>query len=133
MITYTIIFDGGSRGNPGRAYGSFLITRSGETTGPPQRREFGRGTNNEAEYNALLAGLEELNHQLDQQGISPTDVNLKILGDSSLVINQLDGSWKTKDARMRSLKEEVLQQVSSFNNVQFIHQPRYRSYAALGH
>lgn len=133
MISYTIVFDGGSHGNPGRAYGSFLITRSGESTGPPQRREFGRGTNNEAEYHALLAGLEELNLQLDQEGISPDEVKLKIFGDSSLVINQLDGSWKTKDARMRSLKEEVLQQASGFHTVQFIHQPRYRSYAALGH
>ena len=133
MISYTIVFDGGSRGNPGRAYGSFLITRSGKTLGPPQRREFGRGTNNEAEYHALLSGLEELNQQLDQQDISPTEVDLKIYGDSSLVINQLDGSWKTKNARMRALKEEVLEQVSAYHSVQFIHQPRYRSYAALGH
>jgi ribonuclease HI len=133
MISYTIVFDGGSQGNPGRAYGSFVITRSGKRTGPPQRKEFGRGTNNEAEYLALLAGLEELNQQLVEQGISPAEVNLKIFGDSSLVINQLDGSWKTKDVRMRTLKEEALEQVSGYHTVQFIHQPRYRSYAVLGH
>jgi ribonuclease HI len=57
---YIVIFDGGSRGNPGPGYGSYrLRTRDGRED--VRRLEFGEAmTNNEAEYRTLIAALDDL-------------------------------------------------------------------------
>ncbi len=88
---YVLIFDGGSIGNPGEAYGSFRLQRSGSPPLPVQRLKFGRGTNNEAEYKALLGGLEELRRVLAGEGHRPADVEIEVRGDSRLVLEQLRG------------------------------------------
>ncbi len=55
--SYTIVFDGGSLGNPGSAYGSFRIRPWQTPSGKITRLKLGRGTNNEAEYWTLQAAL----------------------------------------------------------------------------
>jgi ribonuclease HI len=87
--------DGGARGNPGPAgIGVVLRTTEGEVLA-----EIGRGigfaTNNVAEYEALIAGLE-LAHE---QGVT----DIEILVDSDLVVQQMSGKWKIKNERLRSL------------------------------
>jgi len=55
---YTITFDGGSLGNPGKGYGSYELRTATQTKGDVIRKEFGdRQTNNEAEYKTLIAAL----------------------------------------------------------------------------
>lgn len=127
-----IIFDGGSRGNPGRAYGSYLMSHEGEKR-RPVRLQLGTKTNNEAEYLTLIKALEDLQHDLDKQSTDPARIRLIIYGDSQLVIRQLQGQWKAKEQRMKALRDKALQLVAPFAEVEFRHQARWRSVDALGH
>jgi len=103
--------------------------------GPPriERREFGRGTNNEAEYWALIAGLEDLLAGLGQKSVQPGDVDLIVRGDSRLVLEQVRGRWKAREPRMRDLCREAQRSLSRFRSVRFVHQPRSQTVRALGH
>lgn len=102
---YILFCDGASRGNPGNA--SFgVVCFKGDispTLGEFKKNEksavfavgfpLGVATNNEAEYRAILYALEECK----KRGIlSPT-----LYSDSELVVKQLNGLYKVKDAKMR--------------------------------
>jgi len=130
-----LTFDGGSRGNPGPAYGSFRARGSGvaEPLQILRRLRFGDGTNNEAEYWSLLEGLRWTLDQARRRRLSPGDLELDVLGDSLLVIRQLQGAWKARDARMRSLRDETAELLAHFGKVRLQHRPRARSVAEFGH
>ncbi len=132
-LTYELTFDGGSRGNPGPAYGSYRIKLAGSRARKPVRLKLGRGTNNEAEYRTLIQAFEDLLDELERKGLDPSFVQLRVYGDSQLVIRQLQGQWKAKDERMRALRDRVLRLVQSFGSVEYQHQARWHSVAALGH
>src|SRR5579859_5166032 len=66
-----IHFDGGCLGNPGRKYGSFQVLSDGKKVAGRTRVEFGHGTNNEAEFNALKLGLDEAMVWLAANGVDP--------------------------------------------------------------
>ena len=89
--------DGGSRGNPGKAaYGAVLLdAQTGEVIA--ERAEcIGIATNNVAEYNGLIAGLElYLEHT--------PDADLEVRMDSKLVVEQMSGRWKIKHPDMKPL------------------------------
>lgn len=131
----TLTFDGGSRGNPGAAYGSYLIESRGSSTPLHRlaRLEFGCGTNNEAEYLALLAGLRDVQASLAGVAIPTEDVELTIRGDSQLILRQVGGEWKVKDPRMRRLCYEAQRLLQPFGRVLLRHQPRSRTVRQLGH
>lgn len=130
---YEVVFDGGSRGNPGPAYGSYRIRRSGDEPRKPVRLNLGRKTNNEAEYLTLIQALEDLLVEFNRESIDPATVQLKVYGDSQLVIRQLRGEWKAKEPRMRSLRDRVLKLTARFGALDYHHQARWRSVSALGH
>jgi len=130
---FSLIFDGGSRGNPREAYGSFRLQRPGEKPPPAERLRFGQGTSNEAEYRALIAGLQRLHQELRRSGLEPTAVRLKVSGDSRLVINQVQGTWKTRNPRMRSLHRQARRLLDPLGEVHLRHHPRRVSVRALGH
>jgi ribonuclease HI len=133
VTSFTIVFDGGSRGNPGPAYGSFFVQPWQTPEGTITRLKLGRGTNNEAEYWTLQAALRDLLAFLDGRQQAPREVAVEIRGDSLLVIQQLAGRWKAKDPRMRSLRDETLGLLRAFGRVKLTHQPREKSVAILGH
>lgn len=130
---YELIFDGGSIGNPGSAYGSYRWKAKGGRAVSPERLAFGRGTNNQAEYKALIAGLQRLLGELDHRGVQTADVILEVRGDSRLVIMQLSGEWKVKNAVLKVLHGEASQLLSIFGEVKLVHQTRARTVRALGH
>ena len=132
-LLVSLVFDGGSKGNPGPTYGSFLITSKGLPRKPIRRLKWGKGTNNEAEYRALISGLRELLKELDQNGVDPGRVKLRIAGDSKLVLNQIGKTWKAKSPRMRDLRDEALPLIENFGGVSFVHQARKESVRILGH
>lgn len=132
-LSYDLIFDGGSIGNPGPAYGSYQIRRGGGKARKPIRLDLGQGTNNEAEYHTLIRALQDLLDELNQDGIDPASVELVVYGDSQLVIRQLQGQWKAKNIRMRALRDRVLSLGKALGSVEYQHQARWRSVAALGH
>lgn len=130
-----LTFDGGSRGNPGPAYGSFRVRGAGaaEALQEMRRLRFGKGTNNEAEYWSLLEGLRWTLDAARRKRLAPGDLELSVLGDSLLVIRQLQGTWKARDARMRKLRDEAAALLSRFGKVRLQHRPRSQSVAEFGH
>jgi ribonuclease HI len=130
---YLIIFDGGSKGNPGRGYGSYAI----QTTGSPPRivsLDFpGRVTNNEAEYDTLIAALESLADVVRRQGGDPATRQIEVRGDSLLVIEQVTGRWKASEPRMRERRDRVRVLAGRFKRVSYVHHPRSESVKVLGH
>lgn len=130
---YVLIFDGGSRGNPGPGYGSYLLK---PLTGEPllRRLDFGDGvTNNEAEYRALIQGLRDLVALLTRRGNRPEDLRLEVRGDSSLVINQLEGRWRVRKAELAPLHAEARALLDRFAGARLLWTPRAYSVAAVGH
>jgi ribonuclease HI len=129
----TLIFDGGSKGNPGPTYGSYLVKGAGLPKSRVVRLSWGRGTNNEAEYRSLISGMKGLLQQLNRHDIDPATVRLRLAGDSSLVLNQLAGVWKIKSPRMRELHDEASPLLAGFGEVEFAHHDRRESVRVLGH
>lgn len=129
---YVLIFDGGSQGNPGRAYGSYLLrTRDGRER--LERLEFGQGTNNEAEYQSLIAGLEDLLGWIEQANADPARYTIEVRGDSQLVLRQVGGQWKVRDPRMARLARRAQELLHRFGGYQLVEQPRAESVKVLGH
>jgi catechol 2,3-dioxygenase len=108
MGKVTVNVDGGSRGNPGPAAVG-VIVRDGDGEILEERGErIGRATNNVAEYRALLMGIE----MAAAHGAS----ELELVGDSELVVRQVEGKYKVKDATLRELHAEVKRALQSFDS-----------------
>jgi len=89
--------DGGSRGNPGpAAYGAALFDAESGAVIAEKAATIGIATNNVAEYNGLVAGLE-LYHQYAE------GADLEVRMDSKLVVEQMSGRWKIKHPDLRPL------------------------------
>ncbi len=98
--------DGGARGNPGpAAVGAVVRDAAGEVLEERGER-IGTATNNVAEYRALLLGIE----RAAQLGAS----ELELVGDSELIVRQVKGEYKVKDATMRELHAEVKRALRPF-------------------
>jgi ribonuclease HI len=130
---YTLTFDGGSKGNPGLGYGSYEI-RTCDDRFRVERREFGDGvTNNEAEYRALIEGLSDILETLLKAGKDPGTYRVQVMGDSQLVIKQLNGEYKVRHAGMAALNAEAKRLASRFALVTYCWHERANSVAILGH
>lgn len=108
-----IYIDGGARGNPGPAgIGVVILGEDGKKI-----KEFGKyigeATNNIAEYNALLYGLEEA------LILRAQDVIINV--DSELVAKQLSGDYRVKDSNIRPLFERAINMLSSFKKFEIKH------------
>lgn len=131
---YVLTFDGGSKGNPGRGYGSYAITRVKDGFQRLERLDLGdRYTNNEAEYDTLIAALRDLLGRIDKAGRDPQEFSLEVRGDSTLVINQLQGRWKIREPRMKERVDRCRPLLQRFGMVDLQTQPREESVRVLGH
>ena len=134
MATHLILhFDGGSRGNPGPGYGSYHLSRDGQEIRLHHLRLGPWMTNNEAEYEALIAGLNEALGWLERQGLDPSGETIEVRGDSQLVIRQLQGAWKAREPRMAALRDRALALLKRFGRYSLRQVPRERSVELLGH
>ena len=134
MTDYTIVFDGGSRGNPGQGYGSYTLRRDQDGRVRLRRLRFGdQVTSNQAEYQALIAALEDLIGTIEKAGRSPADFSIEIRGDSRLVLNQLDGKWKTKSLNLMPLRDRAGELLAELGSYELTWQPREESVKILGH
>ena len=99
--TWKAWFDGATQGsNPGvRGIGGLLLGPSGERIEIAE--EIGMGTNNEAEYMALMAVLDA--------AIEVGAQHLEVFGDSQLVINQVNGAWFIKAKELLPLSKTVIE------------------------
>ena len=108
--------DGGARGNPGpAAIGAVVRDSDGEVLEEVGKR-IGRTTNNVAEYRALLLGIE----RAGALGAS----ELELVGDSELIVRQVKGEYKVKDAAMRELHAQVKRALEPFERWSIRHVPR---------
>lgn len=99
MSRVTVNVDGGARGNPGPA-AIGVVLRNGEGTVLEEVGEkIGAATNNVAEYRALLRGIE--------LAAAHGATELELVGDSELVVRQVEGRYKVKNAGMKKLHDEV--------------------------
>jgi ribonuclease HI len=129
----TLVFDGGALGNPGKGYGSYLI-RGLLSTPTPVRVEFeGRTTNNQAEYMTLLHGLRLLLRELERDLRDPGSTSLNVLSDSKLVVEQVSGRWKIRNAELLPLVQDARGLLARFRTWRLIWQPRTESVRLLGH
>ena len=90
-------------------------------------------TNNEAEYDTLIAALEAVRDRLVEEGIDSGLASLSIRGDSLLVCNQVRGEWKCKEPRLQSRLKKVKALLSIFGCADLGHHPRKKSVEILGH
>ena len=108
MTKLTVNVDGGARGNPGPAAVG-VVVRDGDGQVLEERGErIGRATNNVAEYRALLLGIE----LAATLGAS----ELELLGDSELIVRQVEGRYKVKDATMKELHGRVKAALGPFES-----------------
>jgi len=103
-----IYIDGASRGNPGEAGAGIWMTDGEGRKVIEVRRYLGRKTNNEAEYWALLFGLQEAK----RLGGS----SIRIFTDSELVEKQVKGLYRVKNLNLKVLHTSVIQELKAFSS-----------------
>lgn len=136
MNKYKIVCDGGSLGNPGKGYGSYVVT--GVTvypSGPPLKIEASRIdlgdhlTCNQAEYLILITCLKRLRHLIEK----PCEI--AIYSDSKLMVMQLNGHWKCRIPHLNELlyeARELLNYSCDMNWIAYWHS-RNNSVKKFGH
>ena len=87
--------DGGARGNPGPAAFGYVLETEDGTVLDARGETIGVATNNVAEYRALIAGLEAAL----ERGVT----ELEVISDSELLVKQMRGEYKVKNAALREL------------------------------
>ena len=98
--------DGGARGNPGpAAIAAVVATPEGEVI-DRAAKVIGRATNNVAEYRALLLGIE--------RAVAIGAVEVDLVGDSELIVKQVRGEYRVKDATLAELHAEVRSALAPF-------------------
>ena len=113
--------DGGSRNNPGPAAVGVWI----ETLGKKYGEYIGEKTNNEAEYEALVFGLEKLKTLLGKGRLKAVQVECFL--DSELVVNQLNHKYRLKEKHIQEKFIEVWNLMLDFGEVTFLHVPREKN------
>jgi len=103
--------DGGSRGNPGPAAFGYVLEAEDGTVLAAHGEAIGVATNNVAEYRALVAGLE----RAGEAGVS----ELEVVSDSELLVKQMRGEYKVKNAALRTLWEQAQELAASVPRVEF--------------
>nr|WP_310278284.1 bifunctional RNase H/acid phosphatase [Haloactinomyces albus] len=111
--------DGGSRGNPGPAgYGAVVRDTDGALLAE-RSGGLGQATNNVAEYQGLIAGLEAA----VELGATEAEVRM----DSKLVVEQMSGRWKVKHAGLQPLARKAAETIRALEQVRFEWIPRERN------
>lgn len=121
--------DGASRGNPGESGVGILLRDTGGKTIFSASGYLGTCTNNEAEYNSLLVCLKKIKAILTsgpaKRDEQPAFERVVIYSDSELLVNQMRGSYKVKDARLKKLFQKAARfMVSLPVRVEFHHVAR---------
>ena len=119
MIKATLHTDGGARGNPGPAgIGAVLKIFASAKAGEGEKellfkKYIGETTNNQAEYRALLLGLEKAK----LEGVAELECYL----DSELVVKQLKREYRVKDKDLAVLFVKVWNLMPEFKKISFHH------------
>jgi len=113
---FVLYFDGCSKGNPGPAGIGAVIFKNGVEIWSSYKYIGNNRTNNEAEYSALIFGLEG--------AVENKIINLAVFGDSLLVINQVNNVYKVNKSNLIDLHEKVVSLKKNFDFINFNHVSR---------
>ena len=116
MKKVSINVDGGARGNPGPAGVGVVIKDAKGKLVKEFNKYIGVATNNVAEYNAVIYGLQEA------LIVKADEVELNL--DSELVAQQLKGEYRVKNEGMKPLFAQAIHLISGFKKVDIKHIPR---------
>lgn len=117
-----ICTDGASRGNPGpAAIGATIKDEQGKLIARISQR-IGQATNNQAEYRAVIAALEEAT----RLGAKQVDMN----SDSQLVVRQINGEYRVKKSTLKPLYQQAKKLQSLFNGFTITYIPRQQNQEA---
>ena len=118
-MTLHLYTDGASRGNPGEAgAGITILDEQGhELVGTG--KYLGKCTNNEAEYRALLLGLDKCR----EFGNGRIKAHL----DSELIVKQILGEYRVKHPNLKPLFQEAMQRLSGFVSYSITHVRREKN------
>ncbi len=105
--------DGGSRGNPGPAAIAAVVHDADGKLLEERGVRIGETTNNVAEYRALLLGIE--------RAVALKASELELIGDSELVVRQVNGEYKVREATLRELHAQARRALEAFGNWTFRH------------
>jgi len=110
---WLLMVDGASRGNPGAAgCGAVILDENGAVV-KELSRYLDRTTNNVAEYEGLLMGLEALL----QSGAK----KIVVKSDSQLLVRQLNGEYRVKDEKLKVLFERAKSLLRQFESCRIVH------------
>lgn len=118
----TVHVDGGARGNPGPAAIAAVVSDPDGQVVFEAHETIGRATNNVAEYRALILGIEKAAE------LGATEIEL--VGDSELVVKQVRGEYRVKDAGLKPLHSAAQQALGNFAEWQIRHVKRDQNAAA---
>ena len=120
-MSHKLFTDGGARGNPGpAAVGGVLYDGDKEIDNLSEC--IGEATNNQAEYKAIIAGLE--------MAVKNKITELDCFLDSELVVEQLNRKYKVKDKDLAKLFVKVWNLGLKFKKISFQHIRREKNKAA---
>ncbi len=106
----TLFFDGACRGNPGPMSIGVALFEGGRKVKELSKR-IGRGTNNIAEWSALIEGLK--------LAAAHGCRELEVRGDSQLIIRQISGRYKVKSENLIPLFKEAQKLCKNFEKLTF--------------
>lgn len=114
--------DGGSRGNPGPGAVAAVVQGADGRVLEEHGERIGDATNNIAEYRALLLGIERAT------ALGATE--LELVSDSELVVRQVKGEYKVRDAILRDLHTQVFAALRPFRSWSIRHVRREENESA---
>jgi ribonuclease HI len=110
---WLLMVDGAARGNPGPAGCGAVILDENSVVVRELSRYLGHTTNNVAEYEALLMGLEVL--------VELKRNRIVVQSDSQLLVRQLNGEYRVKDEKLKVLYQRATSLLRQFSAYRIVH------------
>jgi len=117
--SYSLFTDGGARGNPGPGAVGIVLKKDDEVIFAKGKYLGDDLTNNQAEYRAIIGGLEVAKKMKIGE--------IKCFLDSELVVKQLNREYKVKDTTLKTLFKKVESLRSDFAKISFHHVMREKN------
>lgn len=105
-MKYIVYTDGGSRGNPGPSGCGIFLYSLDESVVERRYKALGVATNNIAEYTAALLWITRATE------LGATEIELR--ADSQLVIEQLSGNYKIKNAQLKEIYLQIQDKIGEW-------------------
>ena len=117
-ISVEVYIDGAARGNPGQA-GIGILIRKGSRNILELGEYIGETTNNVAEYQALIRGLEEV--------LLLSEKSAHFYSDSELLVRQINGQYRVKKEHLKSLCRHAQTLIKKLDKFSISHIPREKN------